>query len=206
MQHCHTGLNAVRFSCIVEAADQTELICHFFNIITEIRETLHQMKVSAETDPVDLRTQQGTSYAVPVFFRIQGRISALHESRSSAQSHREQIRMQTQFMRRYIHARTQSGFITGEYTFDQSVKTKLLKSAIIRLHPNPAVIIEDIRFLAIGMYHIDQFLTERNDKIIDKCHPVVLFRIAGHMCHMQLSFIDKIFRCHTVTVLFFKFL
>ena len=78
MQHCHTGLDAVRFSRIVEAADQTELICHFFNIITEIRETLHQMKVSAETDPVDLRTQQGTSYAVPVFFRIQCGIAALH--------------------------------------------------------------------------------------------------------------------------------
>ena len=43
MQHCHTGLDGVRFSRIVEAADQTELICHFFNIITEIRETLYQM-------------------------------------------------------------------------------------------------------------------------------------------------------------------
>ena len=206
MQHCHTGLDAVRFSRIVEAADQTELICHFFNIITEIRETLHQMKVSAETDPVDLRTQQGTSYAVPVFFRIQCGIAALHESRSTAQPHREQIGVQTQFMCRHIHARTQSGFITGEYTFDQSVKTKLLKSAIIRLHAYPAVVIEDISLFAVGMHHIDQLPAKGNNEIIDKCHPIRLFRIARHMSHMQLSLIDKIFRCHAISVLFLELL
>ena len=114
--------------------------------------------------------------------------------------------MQTQFMYRHIHACAQSRFVTGEDTFDQSVEAKLPKSSVVRLHTYPAVIIEDIRLFTVGMHHIDQLSAEGNDEIIDKCHPVRLFCVAGHMGHMQLSLIDKIFRCHTVTVLFLEFL
>ena len=53
MQYCHTGLDTVRLTLIVEAADQTEFVCHLFHIIAEVREILYQMQVSAETDPVD---------------------------------------------------------------------------------------------------------------------------------------------------------
>ena len=164
------------------------------------------MEISAEAYPIDLRTQQGPSYAVPVFFRIQCRITSLHEGRCTTQSHREQVRMQTQFMYRHIHARTQSCFVPGEDTFDQSIKAKLFKSSVVRLHTYPAVIVEDIRLFTVGMHHIDQLPAERNNEIIDKCHPIRLLRISRHMGHMKLSFIDEIFRCHTVTVLFLEFL
>ena len=113
------------------------------------------MKITAQTDSINRFTKQCSSYTVPESLGFQCRVSSLHKRRSTAQSHREQIRMQTKLMHRYIYTCTKSCFITGKYTFNQTIKAKFLESAVVRLYTHPAVIIEYIGFLAILMYHIN---------------------------------------------------
>ena len=95
----------------MEAAKGAEFIPHLFYIIAEIRIILHQMQISSQADPLYRLTQKRPSHAVPVLFRLQRGISALHKGRRAAKPHREQIRMQAKLMGIHLNPRAQPCFI-----------------------------------------------------------------------------------------------
>src|SRR5699024_1839589 len=106
---------------------------HLLDVVAEIREILYQMQVSAQSDSLHGLTQQRAAHAVPVFLCLQRGISSLHEGGRSAQSYREQVRMQAQLMGIHLHAGAQPRLIAGEYALDQTVKAELLESSVIGL-------------------------------------------------------------------------
>ena len=192
MQHSHFRTNAVGPAFLVEFTYGTEFIRHLLYIIAEIRIAFHQMEIASQPDPLDRLPKKGPSHTVPVFFRLQCGVSAVHKGRRAAQSHREQIRMKPQLMGIHLHPCAEPGLEAGEHALDQPVKTEFLKPSVIRLDSHPAVIIKNIGFFAVFMYHINQLPAEGNYKIIDKFHPVRFFPAARHMGHMQFSLVDEV--------------
>ena len=204
VQHRNLRADAVGRALSVKAQNGAELIGHLLDVVTEIREILYQMQVSAQADSLHGLTQQRAAHAVPVFLCLQRGISALHECGRSAQAHREQVRMQAQLMGIHLYTGAQPRLIAGKYTLDQTVKAELLESSVIGLDSHPAVVIEHIGFFSVGMHHIHQLSAEGNDEIIDEFHPVRLPFISRHMGHMQLSLVDEVLGRHAVTVFLFK--
>ena len=155
MQHRNFAGKRVHLSIFMQPLNYPELVCDLFDIIIEIRIFFCQMQISSQPDSVYRLPQKRSADPVPVYFGICSRIAPRCKSRCSTQSNRKQIGMQAQLMYRSLCAGAQSGFVSGKNTLDQTIKAKLLKTLRIRLYTNPAVIIENIRFLSVAVNNID---------------------------------------------------
>ena len=162
------------------------------------------MQISAKTNSLDRLTKKGTAHIVPVFLCIQCRISTLHKGRCSAKAYREQIWMKTDLMSLYRNSGAKTYFISVKYAFDQTVKSKFLKSFAVRLQAYPAVIIEYISFFTVFVCDVDQLFCDLNYKGIDELHPVLFSLISRHMGYVTVSLVHKILCCHGIAILFRK--
>ena len=185
----------------MQLLNRAEFIRYLLDLVVKTLKSECQMQISAQSEPVDALLQQRAADVDPVALRVECGLTAFHKGRSSAESYREQIRMQTQLMRHTRNIRAQTHLVARENALDQAVKAEFFESFAVRLQADPAVIVEHIRLFAILMYNIDQFAAEGDDKTVDELHPVLFVLCRRHMGNVQLALIDEIFRSHPVSVL-----
>ena len=177
----------------MEISYKSELIRDLLYIVIKIRERQCKRQISAQAYPIYFITQQSTSYILPIALSLSCRVSALHECRSTAKSYREQIRMESYFMCfNRIHSGAEACLKSVKYTFDKSVKAKVLESFSPWFNAYPRIIVEHISLFAVAMNHINKLFSIINNEIIYEFHPVKLVCRCSHMSCMKLTLIYKI--------------
>jgi len=200
MQDGNAGTQGAGGTRFVEVANGAKFVGNLFDAIAETVKSLCEMEIAAQTDTVDFRPEEGPADMNPVIAGIACRIPALHERGETAQPNGEKIGMEAEFMDGDIHAGAQANLVAGEDAFDEAVKAKFGEACGVRLHADPAVIVEDKGFPAEAMNNVNEFATERDDEVIDELHPVEFVLIAGGVCNVEFAAIDEVFGNEAVTV------
>ena len=188
----------------VQRANPPEFIGDLRDAVHEIRETLREVQIAAEPDAVDRSAEQGAPHGHPVFARVERGIAALHERRRAAQSDREKIRVQAEFVDRDVDAGAEARLVAGEHAFDEAVESELMEPPVVRFDPDPAVVVEDVGFLAVAVHDVDQLAPERDHEVVDERHPVGFAFRAWHVRHVKLAPVHEILGRQAVAVPFRK--
>ena len=151
-----------------------------------------QVEISAQADAVHTLPRQGPADMEPVGHGIPFRMAALREGGQAAQPHGEQVGMEPELMHRDVCTGAQAAFKAGEYAFDQAVKTDGGKEFSVGFHADPAVVIENIGFLAPLVDDLHQGFRFFRHKALDEVHIVPFAGRRGTVGCLQFTLVDKI--------------
>ena len=200
VHHSHPAGQGVGRAVAVHLHNAAELDGHVLDGVVELGEIEGQVQVAAQADAVHRLAQQRPADVLPVLQGIPGRIAAGREGGRAAQPHREQVGVEAQLMHGHLGVGAQPALEAGEHALDQPVEAHLPEPGSVGLQAHPAVVVEDVGFLAVLMDDVHQRLRLFRHKVLDELHVIPLVGGRGHVGHLELAAVDEVLRRQGVAV------
>ena len=204
VHHRHPAGQGVGRAVAVHLHNAAELDGHVLDGVVELREIEGQVQVAAQADAVHRLAQQCAADVLPVLQGVPGRIAAGREGRRAAQPYREQVGVEAQLMHGHLGIGAQPALEAGEHTLDQPVEAHMPEPGAVGLQAHPAVVVEDVGFLAVLMDDVHQLPGLFRHEVLDEFHVIPLVGSGGHVGHLELAAVDEVLRRQGVSVLFLK--